>query len=435
MLSNYIKSVLNYIPVVSLMLLIIVLPFRWGRLHQVIILLFSFSYLLDFIVCKRYKLINWNRLKWMYVPFILYFIFIPVWHIFEPTTTMHYYSALEHRLPFLIGGIIGILGLNDKFRLNYFIWVQLITSLAIIIVILFYTGINHLTEFNSDVLWLNFIRREKINSHMVVNLYWNFTLIGVIYLIRSFLIQQKTTIGNKIKITIAILGGMFIYFFLMISEGRTGFIIANIIILSSIILLFTKIKRQHILITIILTFFFLCIIVLFAINNHRFKSEIIGNEPRFQIWRVASEVISQNWFWGYGVAEARIKFVDSLLNDEVLRNNYVEKYKYFCNNILQKPIDLQKMHPHNVFIETQMELGVLGLICLLLCYVLPIWLCKYRCQRFFLTLIILAFFIQSLTETYGPHLHPLWFIIMLLLYVEVYTPLLSPAEENLVCKT
>ena len=369
------------------------------------LIVFFFSYILDYTLNKRWKNFTWNRDKWEYIAFIIFFLLIPLRHLFEPITTPRYNAVIERYLPFLGFGIIGILGINEKYKPQYFGYVfittAIITSLYLIVDKIGLT--NFITSAEKTYLFGS-ARITYVNAHMTFNLYLNTALIFV-----GFIITRKK-INTYIRIATTICGLM-IYYLLFISEGRTGFITANLIICIFFLYRIWFLSRKIFIPSIILS----GILLLIAVSSHkRIAPNALNSDPRSIIWEVTIELIKEKPFFGYGASKGRQKFVEAGMNNQ----EFVDRYAgpFIINNPLcNGEKGLSMMHPHNLFLETLLEFGIVGLTVLLFLLFFPLTTGEIN-KRIYIWMFIGAFSIQAMFETLGNHLLPILFVLIVVLW-------------------
>ena len=73
------------------------------------------------------------------------------------------------------------------------------------------------------------------------------------------------------------------------------------------------------------------------------------------------------------------------------------------------------MHPHNLFLETLLEFGIVGLTVLLFLLFFPLTTGEIN-KRIYIWMFIGAFSIQAMFETLGNHLLPILFVLIVVLW-------------------
>ena len=102
------------------------------------------------------------------------------------------------------------------------------------------------------------------------------------------------------------------------------------------------------------------------------------------------------------------------LNDKDFYDNYVADLIYEMN-LKHDKVRLEIMHPHNVILETWTQLGLIGVILLLACWILPFTM-KLGREQFYLNLCVFAFLLQAQFESMGNNLQPMYFCLIVLLF-------------------
>lgn len=357
---------------------------------------------LDIIINKRYKNVKWNNAKWTFVAMILFYLCIWIWHPFEDSNLPHFKSVYENRLPYIVFGLLGLFtNINPRLKLQYFAIPMLLISIGctIYLIIIKFDIFNHLP--------ISFIQYQKAfeyhrvttmrNSHMSFNLYLNFSIMFSIYAIQKF--KQKWLKG------VTLLGLLLVYLILLVSEGRTGFLTGNILVLGFACYIITKNNKK-----LIVPLLSLAIIgILFIINNHsRTKDLPLNNDPRIGIWEHSMKIIKDEPIFGYGVSDGRKAFVEKMDPNENILTHYLKLHPDLKNTY--------KPHSHNTFIESTIEFGIIGLVLICLIFILPIIFTRGE-KRVFTCILIFIFSLQSLFEILGPNLPNIylcWFLYLFL---------------------
>ena len=398
--KSILPLVAEWIYVISTLYLIasLILTFSYQK-----IALFAYfaSTILDIIVNRRYQNVKWERRKWVFVSMALFYLFIWIWHLFEDCTSPAFFHSTDTRLPFLVFGLLGIFThLNPKINISHITITMLISSLVTFIYVICdnYEFIsNNITTINEFRENISILRHNSIKTtHIGTNVYMNCTM--AMCFITAFQSSEK---WKKILLYIGIL---LIYITISMSEGRAGLITSNLLLI--IFIGFVIYKHYPKAITPIVI---LCIILsIIGISQHnRLQLEMIKTEPRILIWEQALDLIKERPLLGYGVCEGREKFVTSSLNNEELVRN-------FWDNWLKKHPDYKthRFHCHNVFVESALEFGILGIFLTLALFILPIALTKGK-RRAYLSIFMVIFFIQSMFESFTYHFQPMLFCLII----------------------
>ena len=394
--------------VVGLLLLVAALPFHYGCTQRFALYWLAVTYPLDYVLNHRWSHWHWTPAKWIYVAFIAFFCLVPVWQLFDPIRTPLFDFTIEQYAPFLAVGLCGIAGITDKFRIDYAAWTMLGVSTAIVICLIVRTGLHH-PDFAHWVLCFNINRAEHINTHMVVNLYFNLSLILGIFVVlygkRSVIVRTITALCMVPAV-----------FALLITEGRTGLL--TFLLCTFVLLLHYMLVRHR--------WWMLSVVAAFVVlaggiimNNERL--ELIGKttDPRIYIWKVAVETIMGKPVLGYGVCSAREEFVRRGLADKEFNEHYADHVRTFPKYTAQGRVHFEIMHPHNALLDTWMQFGVFGVFLLVICLILPS-LMRLGKYQLFLDLCILAFVMQACFESLGNNLQPMYLCLIVLLFQNQY---------------
>ncbi|MGN0186280.1 MAG: O-antigen ligase family protein [Paludibacteraceae bacterium] len=403
-MKQSLKSIIAYIPVVALIMVVLSQPFIYGEIERWALITFFVSLALDYLLNQRYRTFVWTREKWTFVAFIVFFLMIYLWNI-GGAQPRYFLKMVETRLPYLGFGIIGILGLNDKFRLRYFAYAVIASAVLMVLFLLFKTNF-HPFEMCGDTVLFNIMRRQYINSHMLVNLYFNSALICVAYI----LLNRHIVRGAKI---VSGISGVIVAFALLISEGRTGLLTSFLIVAVVLTIIVWRWKKWMVLplYLVLLTTFG----VVFHLNQ-RMQRITQVDDPRLVIWRLSADMIKERPLLGYGPVEARSQFVERGLQDEEFCRRYADSY-FHMPIIVDGSPDKFAMHPHNAYMETMLQFGVVGLIVLLLTVLLPLIFAPPS-RRLFIALTVLAFCMQGMFESIGPQLSSLSYSIWICLWLQ-----------------
>jgi O-antigen ligase len=172
-------------------------------------------------------------------------------------------------------------------------------------------------------------------------------------------------------------------YFLLISEGRTGFTEAAVLILLNTFIQLWKTKRKAAIILLILTPF----ILYGAISQHRrVNKEYVDIEPRFFLYKEAIDLIKEKPIFGYGLSDAQEKFD-------------IERPKYQSEWFRVWSLKINNIDSHNQYLQTTLEFGFIGLILLLIIYYFPIYLVN-RNRLTLLLLFIGLYSYHSIFDTF-----------------------------------
>lgn len=398
------RTIVAYLPVVGLLCVVCLMPFYYGPLQRWSLYVTAGLYILDYIINKRWQSIGWNRQRWVYVAFIVFFLCFPIRQAFDPYYSDQFVSVIERNLPFLIFGAIGLIGITNKIRIEQFAWAMWAVSCGIAIYIALQTAALHIENWTDWIMAYNRQRITHINTHMVVNMYWNLTIVLCLYT----LIQQREPLLARISMGIGLLP---VVAGLLITEGRTG-LLTFVGILLITLLYYTLHNKKWILIP---------FIILLALgggvglsHRDRFQEATTQKNPRLYIWSVVVDMIEEHPIVGYGVCSARKEFVERGLQDSEFNAHYASGYIAQERGLGHTEPDLNRMHPHNAFLDTWIQVGILGVVVLALCLLLPLTM-RLGARQLYMDLCIFTFFMQMLFESIGTQLNALFLCTMLII--------------------
>lgn len=398
-----INNVVSYLPAVGLLALMATLPFHYGSAQRIALYWLALAYPIDYIVNRRWQGWHWSHRNWVYVAFIAFFCLIPIWQIFDPQLTPLFQFTIERYVPFLAIGICGLLGVTDKFRVDYVAWTMLATSVSMILYLVAIVGLQ--PDFTHWCFLFNLARIEHINTHMVFNLYLNLSLILGAFVV----IYGKRPLLARILTAIAMLAPIFA---LLITEGRTGLLT---LLLCTFVLLLYYMLCQHRWWMLSLVALFVIVAGVIVMNNERLEVARTTTNPRIYIWKVAGQMIMDRPILGYGVCSAREEFIRRGLADDDFNAHYADEVRTMPCYSAQGRIHFEIMHPHNAILETWTQFGVLGVFLLVVCLMLPL-LMRLQKYQLYLDLCVLAFAVQACFESLGNNLQPMYLCLMVVLF-------------------
>lgn len=359
---------------------------------------FFLTYIADIVIERRLINIHWRPMNCLYIAMILFYLLIPIWQVFTGSCdNMLYKKAIDIRLAFLGAGIIGILGISKHIKIRYFAYSMGFVSVCTLIYLISNIGfIEFLTNPNRNML-LTEMRIEKLNSHMVYNLFLNISLAFLSHTI----IKSKDKPGIKIILGIE---WLLIFGALFMTEGRVGFFTALMqVVIFTIYLVWIKFKVM------LIPIFIVAVLgVGVALEKHERMVNVM-HDTREVIWNICIDMIKEKPLLGYGVSTARETLVNRGLNDDAFRNRYYESgfLPYYDAS------DKYLMHPHNVFLEAEMEFGILGLLLVIFMFTYPVVMCRQN-RRLMVFTFLFIILVQAMFETYGPSIQPTCFCFGLL---------------------
>jgi len=361
------KLVLNYITLLSAMYLTASQIFYY-HIQKAGFFIFFSAYIIEIFVDKKWQCIKLDKKRVYFIVLAFFFILAIIYLPFE-NSKKYTYLLFEKRLSLLGFALVGFFGVNEKFKLNYFLNTFIISSVLTICYLLFIKIGFH--QFISNPIRLDLFmeqRNKYVNSHMLFDFYLNVSLIGIWYILtRSWSRTIWWKIGLYIVSLTIILGT------LSISEGRSGFLLAIILMLGFVFFeIWKKKKIVGIVIALLIPFLFISL----ASHHRRMSQNKIKSEPRIFLWQAAVSIIKENPVFGNGISDAQEKFD-------------VARTKYQTEEFRLETKDFPHLDSHNQYLQTTMEFGVIGALVLLFLLISPIFLASFNKKLF-------AFFLLDL---------------------------------------
>lgn len=385
------KKVINIFNLFSILFLVFILVIRNYELQKIAYFLFFISYFIEIIIEKKWKNIRLSKHTVYFFLMLFFFLLALIYYPFEESDR-YFKLLIEKRYPILGFSIVGIFGVNQFYKIKYFIYTLVLTSLSIVFFLLSKVGIGN---FIKEPNLFNVSRVEFINTHMIVNFYFNSSILGVWYLLTNN--WKSLNIGYKIFLILSV----FIFIFILsISEGRTGFL-AGIFV--SITILFVELWKQKKKFGIIFLLIIPWAAALLISTHQRMDSEDFRGEPRPFLWKSGWHVVKENPVLGQGISTAQVKF------DEAREIYQTEDYK-------QAWIESKHLDSHNQYIQTWMEFGIVGIVLLLYIYFAPFFII-HRKRLNLLLLFGILYFVQSFFDmfitSYFSAIFCIWIIFLL----------------------
>ncbi len=381
-----IRQIITYLQVVSLLAFVATMAFRPSVLTRWIMITAGVFFVLDYIANKRWKDWHFSRDKWLYVAMIALYLYTFIWHIGSETHTSRFSVVVRDRLPLILCGIVGFLGLNKTIKLRHVAYIFLITAVCSSVYILFRAGGFSYFSFpwEQKVYRFAYYRIASINQHMQYNLYLNFSLIFAFYL----LTRKNTNLVTRI---LTIIAALWIFFILCLTDGRVG--LASCILLTVLICIITvyRFGKWKLLLPIFVVFAIIGSLALS--NNKRIDIEKIKKDPRVMLWQAGWLTVKDAPILGQGVCDARYAFIEK-------EREMPNLLKWAQKDIKGKyKGDVQRVQIHNTYLEIWSEFGIIGLATLLFIFLFPLSLPPTQ-NRTFIALIIVICGIQCMFDTF-----------------------------------
>lgn len=413
---NIVRKIIAYLPFLSILLILAMFPFRYTEWQRIAMYSLAVTYPLDYIMNTRWREWRWSFSKGVFIAFCAFALLTPIWQLTDPLKTDLYQVTLNDVAPFFFIGIAGFLGMANTIRMEYVGWVMLSISVAICAYVGYLATLDALQGYD---WWFafNWFREKNLNTHMVLNLYFNLSLI-----LGAFVLFE-TSYSRVVKI-LTVLLMVPVFFALLITDGRVG-LLTMVLLVFLFLLQYTVRLRRWWIVAVMAVF---CVgSGIYLANNDRIQEMFHTKNPRIEQWKEAAHMIQERPITGYGVCSARKEYVERVLANDYLRNTYVAE-EVESNPDFQRNgvIQYDMMHPHNAILETWTRYGLIGLLLCLFCLISPMCtrLGKYQ---LYLTLCALAFLIQALFESFGSNLQPLFLASMMLLFYSDHFAHIAPS--------
>ena len=340
----------------------------WGLLPQ---FLFFSSYIVEFFLDKKWKRVTLNKTHLYFLVMFGFFGLALVYYPFDSTT---YFRVLLERRYALAGfAFVGFFGVNDKYKLSYFLNLFVVTSLLIIAYLLVVRiGLPDFFESEQKIRLFNRTRTAYVNQHMGFNLFLDLALVSIWYLFKSS--WRLMPIWKRIVYMVST--GLFLSC-LLISEGRAGFLIT--IVLVCVIIgfeLWERLSKWGLLVAFILV----VIAIGFASQHQRIRNMRIEGDPRVFLWQSAWTVIKEKPLLGHGISTAQEHF-----NIERERNQ-TSSFEYEVKTMWPDVI----IDSHNQVTQTWMEFGLLGVCFLMYLWLSPLLIVDKKRRLFTLLMLLLC---------------------------------------------
>jgi len=387
---------INYVNLLSAMCLTASLMFYYS-VQRNVFYVFFISYFLEIILEKKWKTIRVDKTHIYYIILAVFFLLAVLYLPFE-NSRKYTIFLLEKRFSLFGFALVGLFGLNNKFKINYLLNSFIITSIIAIAYLIFYRiGIYVFFEQPLRTEVIELMRIKYVNSHMAFDFYLNVSLISIWYILSR---SWTKTVWWKQYLYIAAL--TVILSALSISEGRSGFIVGVILVLSFI---FVEIWKRRKVLGIVIGFIIPFLFIGVVSFHKRMTENLIKTEPRFFLWESALSVIKENPVFGFGISDAQEKF--DLARPKYETVEYREQWKTSTH-----------LDCHNQYLQTAMESGIIGLLILLFLYISPVFIVD-KTKRMLAVFLMFLCAYQSVFDMFitGPFTTIFCIIILLLLSV------------------
>ena len=401
---------LNYVNLISALLLVASLPVYYSKLQYWSLNVFFITYIIELFIEKKWKSVTWDKSKWVFIVMIIYFMLQFLYYPFEGNYAL-FNKILEQRLSFIGFSIVGIFGFNKFYKIRYFAYMFILCSFVIICYLIFNKiGFKNFILSKDKEHLFGQTRIKYVHGHMIFNSFLNVALIFVFYLTSIIKKYPFSMIINPL----ALLMGGVIYSILFFSDGRTGFVVANCLLL---MMIFYKLWNWKKKLAVVITMGAIVGMIFIIFSHPRINEKSLDKEPRFAIWNVAINVIKEKPIFGYGASSAADVFMEKGSQDK----KFQESGDVFLLKMMQKR-DIQGGNPHDVFLKSLMDYGIFGLFIMLSIFILPVLYANNQ-LRFTVFLLIFSVVFQLIFEIFPTGVSPIMFCLLLALF-------LSPPKER-----
>lgn len=220
-------------------------------------------------------------------------------------------------------------------------------------------------------------------------MYIDLALLFIFYMLTS----QKEPASKKEKIGLLFIT-LFLLFLVIQLQSKAGWICTGLLLIALLIKLFTIKSYRKVAIAI----FCLCMAVVVLLNHGVSRFTMIktlitagkmdstsgeSTQSRYYAWKAARQLIAEQPAIGYGTGRSWEK-----LQDQYVKMNY-------------KGPQIKKINAHNQYLETAIDIGLIGLLYMLLCFVLPL-IYAIRKKLFiygaFLCILLVNMVVESMLE-------------------------------------
>ena len=223
-----------------------------------------------------------------------------------------------------------------------------------------------------------------------------YILLAIVVLFWEYFI--KTDI-NKRKLIVLLLISWF-WFFIILLQSKAGIIIASLVFITFAIILLINHKKYIQIITVLLILFggyyFVNKFVITANNSRIYNAEYNildkkvdtttteSSQARILVWEASAKIIEKNILFGVGTGDIKDE-----LDKMYVKMNMTGAHK-------------ERLNAHNQYLQSAISLGILGIISIIAIFLFPfIYSIKEKkyIYSFFLVIVGLNIFVESMFET------------------------------------
>lgn len=379
------------------------LPFYFNNFQRWAIILYVALSVLDIVANSRWRDISVKSAATItFILLICQYLLLLAYYPLEEST-QYFGSLLEFRLSFVVLSIIGIFLSSKRLNVKMLGYVTSAVSVGIIIYTLSFIEFSTVQNFFYFRTAFNTIRIEHVQAHMIVNLYMCGTMAIMGYLMAS---SAKWSLKLLYCAIFTLL-----YLTVISSDGRIGFINANIVLFATFIYNLRSYKKLLIGASILLS-----VVVLAGLIAHpkfaAMKHISEGNYPvRFYIWQEALNLIKERPVMGYGANTAIEVMKEALLSGRV--------EDQFLIGMINEGHLTTASHSHNQFLQSLLEFGILGLLLMVATLVMPFLIIKNKRGGFFMAIFHLCVVIQLLTDILHSSVGEVGFVFYIILLAQL----------------
>ena len=380
-----IQSVCSYFHIACTLVLFCAIPFYYSPFIQYGLIFFFVSFVADYLASKRWQEgFQWNASRVVSALILLQFVLLFIFGLFEKDT--RYLSTFyEMRTAYIGFGIVGLLGVSNKFKVRQFAYASALTIIPFLIILynMLPPSFPNLESIQDKINIISQVRSQEICSHMTLNL---FLCVGMI-LFSKVISISKSNIEKAFSIFIILL----FYILVASTQGRVGLMNASIVLLF-IILRFATVKLKYLVPTLIVLLVGTVGLGVFLLSENPLKEDIkILNKanPREYIWQDGVELIKESPIVGLGASTNALRVKERLLSNEEL----CSMERFLIMHLKEEHVF--GMHTHNQIMQSWQEYGLIGLFAILALFIAILWLVKGSLS---LSSLFLVIFIQLITE-------------------------------------
>jgi len=375
-------EVLNALNLLFALLVVVLSVYPYGFYQRMFVTYFVVTYILEFFVEKKWQTFHWKPSNWLYVNFLVFFCLPICWIPFEESSEFTM-GILENKLPFLLFGIVGIIGLNKLHRFRLYAYVFAIWSVVITLSVYCSIGFRQLMATDDLTILFMFKRTELYTSHFIYDLFLNLGMISA-----GYLLLKSKRVSSIICWSISLL---LIYVTLLISDGRSGMIAAAV---NFALLVFYYLWRRSKWLSVSMICVFLLLGV-FVLKGKAKMQKDYSEDPRTVVWRHTIELIKEKPLTGYGANDAETVFLDRVSHAQDIMDT---KDETLLRGIEQRRF--QNAHPLSQILQSELEFGLIGLANILLIIFLPVFFVRDSLNRLLAMQLTVAVFIQLATDIF-----------------------------------